>query len=486
MNKNTLSTNEFIIKANIIHDNKYDYSLSCYQHNKIKIKIICPIHGIFEQIPNNHLNGQGCPKCGRLNQIKKAKIDHSQFLVMAYNVHGNKYEYLNEYYNQNTILKIKCKKHNIIFKVKANKHIHRKQGCPECLKDKIRLPRINTSDFIDRAIKIHGDKYNYDNCVYKNDKEKIKIICPTHGEFEQFPSNHLRGKGCNKCSYNNSKPQEEINKYLHSIGVETIIGNRKIINPYEIDIYVPSYKFGIEFHGLYYHSFDRIENSKERRYHLNKSLIAEQNHISLFQIFENEWRDKKDLIKSMINNKLKINKKIWARKCELKYLDTKFFRKFMNVNHIHGYTHSDVNIGLKYDDEVIQIIGFKNKKDYWEISRLASKQNITVVGGASKLFNEFVKKHDPKIIVTYADRRFGFGEVYKNLGFKENGITQPDYFYTDKINIFNRMKFQKHKLKKILIEYHDKLTECQNMFNNKYRRIWGAGHNKFMWTKDNV
>lgn len=128
---------EFIEKANIIHKNKYDYSLVEYVNNKTKVKIICPRHGLFEQLPNDHENGRGCKKCAD--------------------------EYVSELFS------------------------------------------MSKEEFIKRANNIHDNKYDYSLVEYKNDKTKIKIICPRHGMFEQTPASHLSESGCKECGNENKK-----------------------------------------------------------------------------------------------------------------------------------------------------------------------------------------------------------------------------------------------------------------------------------------
>ena len=122
----------------------------------------------------------------------------------------------------------------------------------------------------------------------------------------------------------------------------------------------------------------------------------------------------------------------------------------------------------------------KHPKYQWEITRFANKLNMTVVGGASKLFKHFLREHNPDQILTYADRRYSNGNLYKKLGFKLDGITQPNYIYIKNKKIFSRQQFQKHKLKDKLEDFNPLLTEAENMFNNGYRRMWDAGNYRFL------
>ena len=131
-NNQKLTDIDFITKSNEIHGNKYDYSLVRYKNNKTKIEIICPIHGVFRQSPNNHISKkQGCPKCGggiRYNQ--------NEYIDRVTEIHDNKYDYsLVRYKNNKTKIEIICPIHGI-FRQNPDCHLNRKYGCPKCSESK--------------------------------------------------------------------------------------------------------------------------------------------------------------------------------------------------------------------------------------------------------------------------------------------------------------------------------------------------------------
>ncbi len=198
------TTETFIYKLNKIHKNKYDYSKVNYITSNQKITIICPIHGEFHQKASHHLNGVGCSKC---NFIKLANINRStlnEFIYYANKIHNNKYDYSkSNYINRNKKLIIICQKHGE-FQQTPNAH-KRGQGCPKCglkiLSDRF---TPSTKDFVNNAIQLHKNKYDYSKVNYINSHTKICIICQKHGEFQQTPDNHLQGKGCSDCRYENN------------------------------------------------------------------------------------------------------------------------------------------------------------------------------------------------------------------------------------------------------------------------------------------
>ena len=196
---NKLTTKEFIERSKEVHGDKYDYSKVNYKNANKKVIIWCPIHGDFEQKPNNHLQGQGCPKCSN-----NVKLTTEEFIKKAKKFHGDKYDYSKvEYKSSQTKVTITCSIHGD-FEQKPNNHLQG-QGCPRC-------SVITTEDFIKRSIEIHGNTYDYSKVEYKGSKTKVTIICPIHEEFEQIPNNHLQGQGCPRCGNKVPTTEEFIKK----------------------------------------------------------------------------------------------------------------------------------------------------------------------------------------------------------------------------------------------------------------------------------
>ena len=195
-----MKTNEdFISDAKKVHGDKYDYSKVSYKGSFEKVCIICPEHGEFWQSPHSHLIGRGCPKCRKKG--KKRKSTKEYFISRAFEKHGYKYDYSKvEYIDSFTKVCIICPEHGEFWQSPHN-HLNCKNGgCPECSKRKTTNKQSCKKDFIEKAKKIHGDKYNYSKVEYVNNRTKVCIICPEHGEFWQTPSAHLSGHGCNECS----------------------------------------------------------------------------------------------------------------------------------------------------------------------------------------------------------------------------------------------------------------------------------------------
>ena len=478
---NQSNTDEFVEKANKIHNNRYDYSLVNYVNAKTKIEIICPNHGKFMQMPCDHLKGRGCCKCGRDLQRNKASDSFDEFVRKAKKIHNNKYIYDKfKYTNNNQAIKIKCPSHGI-FKQTIKSHL-RGKGCPQCgVVFSSNCNRLGTDRFIEKANKIHNNKYDYSLVNYVNALTKIEIICPNHGRFMQIPNNHLRGHGCMLCPTVISRGHQEVIDYLSNLSGEMVVNDRTIINPYELDIYLPKKKIAIEYHGLFYHSYNSQETINERNKHSAKYDMCEDKDIQLIQIFENEWFDRNNIVKSTLKHKIGMTDiSIGARECEI--VDPfDGYNKFMDNNHMQGHRCASVKIGLKHGDDVVSCMTFaKHNKYQWEVIRFANKLNHNIMGGASKIFRYFIASYEPDLILTFADRRYSNGNLYRRLGFKYHSKTNPNYFYI-KHGMFSRQQFQKHKLHKKLAHFDKNKTESQNMFDNGYRRLWDAGHHKFIW-----
>lgn len=197
------------------HGDKYDYSQSDF--TKLKIKIECPKHGIFEQNKYSHKN-YGCWTCSVEERSNSQKMKKGEFQEKSKIIHGNKYEYdLVDYQNNRKKVIIVCKKHGQ-FRQLPSSHLAG-NGCRKCGSESTAKQQSNTKEiFIEKSKKIHKDKYDYTLVEYINQKNKVKIICKSHGLFEQLPNNHLKGYGCPKCVGKFMSTQEFIDKVkkIHS------------------------------------------------------------------------------------------------------------------------------------------------------------------------------------------------------------------------------------------------------------------------------
>jgi len=299
---------------------------------------------------------------------------------------------------------------------------------------------------------------------------------------------------------NSSKEEKDVLAYIQTLYSGEILENSKIDN-LEIDILLPDIGVGFEYDGLLWHSFgsnfpnnqDKEKNNKNRG--LIKTKKCEESNIKLFHINSDEWYspNNKDIWKSMIRNALGKSNRIYARKCSIvNDLPFEEVRKFLENNHLQGHDKSPIRSGLYFDGELVSIMTFSkprfNKSYEYELVRFCNKKNCGVIGGASKLFSNFLKIYNPLSVISYADRRYSGGNLYKSLGFSFKENTRIGYFYIKNIGTktykkVSRVSAQKHKLPKFLEKFDENLTEVENMFMNEYRRVWNCGNSTFIYRR---
>lgn len=467
------NTNEFIKKAMVIHGNKYDYTKTDYVRAASKICVICKTHGEFWQKPNAHLSKKtGCPACANTQQTI------IQFIEKARITHTDKYDYSKvTYTSRSTKVCIICPVHGEFWQTPSHHWLG--SGCRQCVHDNY---RSSTNEFVEKAMLLHGDGvYDYTSVDYKTAMLPVRIKCKTHGEFLQTPNCHLAGSGCPSCPVTISNNHQAIAEFIAGYNIEVINNDRQTIKPYEIDILLPNHSLGIEHHGIFYHS--KSEPGVDYR-PINKYLMCAAANTRLIQIFEHEWWHKTPIVKSIILSKLGITNRLGARGCEIKIVNSNQQKQFIDACHIQGYKPSTICGGLYHEDELVMIMSFNRHPKYqYELNRLATKLNTTIVGGASRLFKWFLRQFNPESIISYADIRYSDGGVYRALGFNGCGRTKPNYFYLKSDKIYSRQMFQKHKLSIKLPNFDPTKTEIVNMLNNKYRLLWDAGHWRFIWRR---
>ena len=491
MNK-TVTTKDWIEKAKKIHGDKYDYSKVVYINNRTPVEIICKIHGPFKQIPYSHLAGKGCKECGKINKALNKTSNTDKWIEKAKKVHGDKYDYSKTKYVKSTEkLSIICKKHGEFIQ-RACDHLSG-YGCPKCGYEKVSSDLSSSKEnFVKKANNIYNNEYTYDNFVYVNNKTPSYVTCKKHGDFLVRPDNHLSGRnGCPHCTAEQSKWESEINSFLRDNNIEFIENDRNTLsNKYELDLISKKHSIAIEYDGLYWHS----EKFRDKNYHISKTDECLENGIRLIHIFEDEWADKKEIVKSRLRNIFGITEcKIFARKCKIREVGNIISKTFLKENHIQGSINGKVNIGLYYNDELVSLMTFGNKrknlgskKTYgeYELLRFCNKLNTTVVGGASKLLKYFIKNYQPSAVLSYCDLRWSDGNLYRQLGFVLDHTSSPNYFYVKNLKRLNRFNFRKDVLVKE--GYDVNKTEHEIMLERKIYRIYDCGCGVYVYNNENV
>lgn len=285
-----------------------------------------------------------------------------------------------------------------------------------------------------------------------------------------------------------SKEELEIFDFVRGLGISDVIsGERSLINPYELDIVSETHKIAIEYCGLYWHSETR---RPKHGYHLEKLKRTEQRGYRLLTIFADEWLDKPELVKSKIAHLFnKIDDRRFARKLQVIEVNHAAASAFYEQWHLQGATTGCYHVALAEGATSVAMMSFARARashglpaNGFELVRFASQAHTAIVGGASRLFSQFVKRHAPSAVVSYADRRWSEGGLYRQLGFRLDRVNPPSYSYLENYTKrYFRFNFRKDILASALGDLGE-AKEWEIMRALDYDRIWDCGSYRFLWT----
>jgi len=314
-------------------------------------------------------------------------------------------------------------------------------------------------------------------CFFKNKlKDYPKCKNPKCNKKTHFkPSQNNFTIFCNSyaCQRNTSTQEIEIFEFLKTYESSTQF--KYFIDKKEYDLLVKDKNLLIEHNGLIWHGDTNIlENKKDiTNYHYNRYVLAKNNGFDLFNIWGDEWKFKKDIIKSMLLSKIDVYKeKIDIINCVIKEINNT--KQFLNNTHIEGWCKSSKNIGLFYNDKLVSLMTFKKINDNYELLRFCNILYADIKNASAELFQYFINTYKVKKILSYSSCDYPNLNLYKLLGFKELGHTGINYWWCNNIHRFNCNKFDKNKLNKLNEESIRQLG---------YYKIWNSGHLKFEWQK---
>jgi len=307
---------------------------------------------------------------------------------------------------------------------------------------------------------------------YLNDAQKVIIVeCNGCGKQFQGSLRSLQRGRCFSCSPGGSAAQEDLAKWIESLGFCVKRNVRKTLGGLELDIFVEDKNLAIEYNGLYWHS----HVNKTQNYHDNKTIQSELSNVKLMHVFEDEWRDKRNIIKSMISSRLGISSQVvHARKCKIRTLTKQERKTFFEENHADGDVPSIITFGLVDGEEIVYALSlrkpFHKKHEGIEIARCCPRTNHNVPGGISRLIKyskKWANENGYNKIITYVDSRWGgTGSGYTYAGFVLTSITPPRFWWTDFENRYNRFKFK--------ADASEGLTEAQVAEHAGVVKIWGC------------
>jgi len=365
-----------------------------------------------------------------------------------------------------------------------------KRGVPwitmdEKVKEKIlRTHQIKMKEIIHQRLKELNLELVND---FINVTDRIKLKClKCNNVFDSVLDYVFHEYGlCPICYPRNiSNVEKEIKEFIELFfDTEDLIYNdRKILNGKEIDIFIKSKNIAIECDGIYYHS--EIHGITEN-YHLEKTESLLRKDIQLIHIFEDEWYQKNNIVKARLKRILNLDnsKKIFARKCQIKEINSNTKDEFLEKYHIQGKDISSIRLGAFYNNELVSVMTFskgniskgsKFEEGVWELNRFCSDFNYSVVGIAGKLLTYFKRNYKWYEIFSYADRRWSNGNTYYKLGFELDRITKPNYWYVKGLKRIHRFNLRKQKNEPVDI------PEWKLRQNEGFYRIWDCGNLKFV------
>jgi hypothetical protein len=331
--------------------------------------------------------------------------------------------------------------------------------------------------------------FNYEELydLYINKKLTMDLIAKHYNCSRKTINNAINNVNI-KERPRNSGLEIVISNFLVDNNIEYIQNSYKIIAPYQLDFYLPTYNIAIETDGLYYHS---TKMNKDKYNIYNKRLLCEKKNIRLINIFEDEIVNKETIVKNRLLNILSLNKtKYGARNTSIKEVTNREGIDFLNKYHIQGSGKNTIYLGAFYENQLVSVMSFSKPniakgaaKVDWELNRFAVKENIP--GMASKFFKYFVNNYKASTIISYADKRWNTGNLYLKLGFKQLKDTNLNYWYTKgKQERKHRFNYTKQKLLDIIPAADSKLTEEQLAKSIGLYRIYDCGSYKFIWDRE--
>jgi len=316
--------------------------------------------------------------------------------------------------------------------------------------------------------------------------KRYKFVCNTcNTEFTSYIQNGNipRCYTCHPILRGTSNIEKELFEFIKQLDDCAVQGTKSIIPPLELDIFSEKFKLAFEINGLYWHS--EIGGNKTNTYHVHKTNECNKRNIQLVHIFEDEWVHKRLIIQNKIKSLFGSQQKsIGARQTNIHPISAAVAKRFLNDNHIQGYSSSRHYLGMFFDSDLISVLSFgQSRFQAGELEIIRYCSTVPITGGFQKFLKYIQTKFRISRIVTFADKRFsGTNNVYTRSNFKLISETTPSYFYTDYSQRFYRMQFQKHKLSRKLAIYKDTLSTWQNMQLNGYDRIWDCGNYKYEYS----
>lgn len=277
-----------------------------------------------------------------------------------------------------------------------------------------------------------------------------------------------------------SKAESDVRDYLQSITGREWASNWTCIAPKQLDGYDAGSRTAFEYCGLFWHS---DATHKSRLYHLDKLERCERQGIRLFTIFEDEWMNRREQVQGIFAASLGIyRQRVGARTTSVRTITASDAHQALNAWHLQGASTATTHaFGLFHEQTLVGVMTFRPhhrlvNSPRMILSRMAFAPGWQVIGGASKLFHAAIPHLPPATpIISWSDRRWSQGRVYRQMGFQQDAILPPDYSYVN-----GQRRIPKQACTRKALRARDGQTEYDRARELGYVRIWDCG--KVRWT----
>ena len=402
--------------------------------------------------------------------------------------------------------------------------IHNKSGAFEV--HLLKAHGISKMEYIEE----HPDEKDYFRLVhpsldlqFEDDPHKF-VVCQVCGKkFKRIPISHIQSHGMTREQYLkkyginsivsidyheklqkhsrevnesmthsfSSKAEKEIMDYITTLGFECR-SDRHILHGRELDIYIPSKNFAIEYNGNVWHT---EQFKKGWDYHYKKMMECKEQGVSLIQVCDDEFNEHPGTVLDEIRHLLGCNDTDIAKVGEytIKEIPREVANCFLYAHHLMGPTHSSVFLSAQNSSHTICVMAFRRQKEngHWILTRAAFANGVVYREIARDMFNWFIEHYQPIEVWAYADRRWTPNETdntYTMMGMQFDKATRPDYKYFNrrmKNKRINRMGFTKKSLvEKYKFDENMPLHEMIERLG--YTKIWDCGLFKYVWKNQQI
>lgn len=456
-----VSTEQFIEKSKTAHPGKYLYEKTKYIDSYTPVILTCPNHGDFFTTSQKHLYARkkGCPACGKekcRGMLGNYKRTNEECIIEAKKLYGDRYDYQESNFNPaKTKTKIICALHGAFFQSYIT-HVLHKCECYRCSRLSAGKKKSLSTQQLQNLTKENHQLINREG-------RKLEFNCPEHGAYKLDISNLYKTPNCPVCANKTSLAQKEIFNFVQQ-GLKAELNYRySQDSKKEVDIFLPEKNIAIELNGVFWHStgapkYQALSVHERRKAALHgeteKHSELSKLGIRLITITDFEWQQKKGAVKNILGHVIGQHKRVLGRETEVRYVDDKEAREFLNKFHLQGACTSRIYYGLFYRGELIAVMSFRKQVELWELKRYCCTRKI--IGGAAKLLSAFVGDFKPKKIVSFCHERLFSGAIYVGLGFTKTLEYGFDYYFIYKGVQYYRGKFMR---KRIPLE-----LQCKGLF----------------------